>query len=100
MQRLIPIWRELWPRLDSECVVICLMNVVCEVVGIGEASVDVKMVDDKSRKKERSDERAMLFKVVLGIRCYTPSSRIVLPPTFTVSTIQQGPNLDLAPIDT
>ena len=68
MQRLIPILRELWPRFDNECVVICSMNVVCELVGIGEASVEEKRVDDKSKRKERSEDGAILIKVVFGIR--------------------------------
>ena len=42
------------------------MNVVCEGVGIGAAKVVVKMVDATSKRKERSEESAMLSSV-LGV---------------------------------
>jgi hypothetical protein len=66
MHRLMPILRALWPRFERECGGICSMNVVCEGVGIGAAKVVVKMVDATSKRKERSDESAMLSSV-LGI---------------------------------
>jgi hypothetical protein len=66
MQRLRPILRALWRRFERECVGMCSMNVVCEGVGIGAAKVVVKMVVATGKRKERSDEDAMLSSV-LGI---------------------------------